>query len=124
MDGPAHHRLPIGFGAIGEIGRAIIQNRRIIQGPLDGIPGTDDHARDRCFSYPGDGRLTAGEREATSLIHGRHKPLEYRQERLIALDLDEEFRAFHGRIHKRGHHLQAPRNTAEKIGRPNEEIEQ
>src|SRR5262245_26029047 len=72
----SHQALPVRSGW--KFVRAHIEDGRVVQGPLHGIPGMRHYAQHRRLPSRGDGRLTTGERQAAGLVRRQHCPFKDR----------------------------------------------
>ena len=104
--------------------RAHIEHRRVVQSPLDRIPGTRHHPQLRRFPRLGYGRLATIEREGAGLVRHPHGPLKYRQEGLMDRHTDEKLRSPDPCNGKGGTHFQAAGTTAEEMCGPLEQTDQ
>ena len=93
MDGPDHAR-PV--RARRELVRTEVDDRRIVQRPLDRIARPRHDLRSTgALPLLGYGRLAAGEHEASRRILGDDRSLEHREQRPVVFHADEELRAAH-----------------------------
>jgi len=116
----AHHPLPVRSGR--ELIRPEIQDRRVIERPLDGIARPRDHPEHRRFAGLGDRRLTTGERQASSRVLREDCPLEDCQQRPVGFDTDQELRSADAGDSERRLHFQAARAPAEEVRGASQQI--
>ena len=82
---------------------------------MDSVTGAGDQPNHRRLPRLCHRRLATGEREASGLVLGEYRSLEYRQERTVGLDADQEFGAPHAGDGERRLHLQTTGPTAEEV---------
>jgi hypothetical protein len=93
-----------------------VDDGRIVECPLYGIPGPRHDLRHRRLAAFGDGRLATGEGEAARRAVCHHCSLEDRQQGPILLHAHEELGAAHAGNGEGRLHVQAARATAEEVG--------
>src|SRR5437870_3578150 len=113
LDGLSDLLLPVPDG--GEFIWAKIDDRGVIQGPVDGIPGVHHDTQNRRLPRLGNGGLAAGDRETSGRVLCHHRAFKYRQKRLGWLDADGELRAPDTGNGKGRLHLQTLRATTEEM---------
>src|SRR5206468_12840701 len=119
-DGLSDLLLPVPQG--GEFLWAKIDDRRVVQCPVDGVPWVKHNTQHRRLPCLGNGGLAAGYREASRRILCHHRALEYRQERLSWLDADGKLGAPDTGNGEGCLHLQALRAATEEMSGAPEKI--
>jgi hypothetical protein len=119
IEGSAHQALPI--RPRGKFVRAEVQDRGIVQCPLNCVAGPGDDTQDGRLAALGHGRLAARERETPARVLRHDGAFEHRQQRLARLQPDEEFRPADAGDGEWRLHLEAARASAEEMcGAPQE----
>ena len=121
LEGLPNHPPPVRSGR--KLVGTEIDDGRVVERPVNGVPGTRHDSQHRPLPRLGDRRLPAGEREISRRVLGEDSSLEYRQERPVGLDADEELRAPDPGDREGRLHLQAAGTAAEEMGGAPEQVD-
>ena len=118
MEASREARTASGQVAAGrEFVRPEVDNGRIVERPLDGVPRPRHDLRHGGLVLLRDRRLAARQRKASSRVVGHDVPLEDREEGPVQLHVDEELGSSHPGDGEGRLHLQTAGATAEEVGR-------
>ena len=102
----------------------IIEDKWIIEGPLNGITGPGNDLKNRRLVFHHSGRLPLCQTNFSSLIRSDDLSFEDGEKGFIRLHIHVEFCSFNRCIHKRRHHPDASALAAEEVDSSPQETDQ